>query len=51
MDEVQAIVRAVDVEADRGHGEAIEGGCGDGGIAEVLPRKAVVGSARLAEGD
>jgi hypothetical protein len=33
---VLAVARAVDVEADGGHGEAIEDGGGDGGVAEVL---------------
>lgn len=34
--EVLAVARAVDVEADGGHGEPVEDGGGDGGVAEVL---------------
>lgn len=38
--EVLAVAGAVDVEADGGHGEAIEDGGGDGGVAEVLAPRA-----------
>lgn len=34
--EVLAVAGAADVEADGGHGEAIEDGGGDGGVAEIL---------------
>lgn len=38
--EVLAVAGAVDVEADGGHGEAIEDRGGDGGVAEVLAPRA-----------
>ena len=38
--EVLAIAGAVDVEADGGHGEAIEDRGGDGGVTEVLAPRA-----------